>query len=168
MKKTVIRYGSYGAIAICLLFLASWFVLDDLPLSTQEVLGYVSMIVSLSFVFFGIKHFRDNENDGKVSFKKALTIGILISLITAFVFGILDVIYTEVLNPEFMDNYYEQTTKNMEERLSAEEFKVKLAEMESQKEMFSNPIFTFAIMGMTVFVIGFIISLISALILQRK
>ena len=168
MKKTVVRYGTYGAITICLLFLISWFLLDDLPLSIQEVLGYVSMIVSLCFVFFGIRHFRDFENDGKVSFKKALTIGILISLITALVFGILDVIYTEVLNPEFMDNYYEAATKKMEETLPAEELKVKLAEMESQKEMFSNPIFTFAIMGMTVFVIGFIISLISALILQRK
>lgn len=168
MKKTVIRYGSYGAISICVLFLLSWFVLDGLPLSTQEVLGYLSMIISLGFVFFGIKHFRDSENNGKVSFKKALTIGILISLITALVFGILDVIYTEVLNPEFMENYYQATAKKMEETLSAEEFKVKLAEMESQKEMFSNPIFTFVLMGMTVFVIGFIISLISALILQRK
>ncbi len=168
MKKTVIRYGTYGAISICVLFLLSWTLLSELPLGTQEVLGYASMIVSLGFVFFGIKHFRDHENDGKVSFKKALTIGILISLITALVFGILDVIYTEVLNPDFMDTYYEQTAKNLEETLSAEEFQVKLAELESQKEMFGNPIFTFLLMAMTVFVIGFIMSLISSLILQRK
>ncbi|TAI47231.1 DUF4199 domain-containing protein [Flagellimonas allohymeniacidonis] len=168
MKKTVIRYGTYGAICISVLFLLSWTLLSEFPLATQEVLGYAAMIVSLGFVFFGIKHFRDHENDGKVSFKKALTIGVLISLITALVFGVLDIFYTEVLNPEFMDSYYEQTAKKMEETLSAEEFKVKLTELEAQKEMFGNPLFSFLLMAMTVFVIGFIISLISSLILQRK
>ncbi|SHG72026.1 DUF4199 domain-containing protein [Flagellimonas flava] len=168
MKKTVLRYGTYGAITICVLFLLSWFLLGDLPFSTQEVLGYASMVISLGFVFFGIKHFRDKENGGIISFKKALTIGILISLITALAFGILDVIYTEILNPDFMEAYYQATISNLRENLPPEEFEVQLAEIEAQKTMFSNPLFSFALMAMTVFVIGFIISLISALILQRK
>ena len=168
MKKTVLRFGLYGSITICVLFLISWFVLDGLPYSTQEVLGYVSMILALGFVFFGIKQYRDKENDGKLSFKKALLIGVLISLITALVFGILDVFYTEVLNPDFMTEYYNQSVETMKASLPADEFEAKLAEMESQKELFSNPLFSFALMAMTVFVIGFIISLLSALVLQRK
>jgi predicted membrane protein len=142
--------------------------LDGLPYSTQEVLGYVSMILALGFVFFGIKQYRDKENDGKVSFKKALLIGVLISLITALVFGILDVFYTEVLNPDFMSEYYNQSVETMKASLPADEFEAKLTEMESQKELFSNPLFSFALMAMTVFAIGFIISLLSALVLQRK
>ncbi|MEM9077580.1 MAG: DUF4199 domain-containing protein [Bacteroidota bacterium] len=168
MKKTIIKYGTYGAVAICGLFIISWYVLDDLPLSTQEALGYLSMILSLSFVFFGIKHYRDKVNEGKVSFKNALIIGILISLITALIFGILDVIYTEFLNPDFMDTYYSETLNTMEETMSAEEFQLKKAEMEAQKEMFANPVMTFVFMAITVFIIGFIISLLSALVLQRK
>ncbi|NKI30830.1 DUF4199 domain-containing protein [Croceivirga thetidis] len=168
MKKTIIKYGAFGAIAICVLFLLSWYVMDDLSFASQEVLGYASMIIALLFVFFGIKHYRDNENNGKVAFKKALTIGVLISLITAVVFGILDVIYTEVLNPTFMDDYYNASVEQMKVSMSPEEFKVKLAELESQKELFTNPLFSFGLMTMTVFVIGFIISLISSLILQRK
>ena len=168
MKKTVLRYGTYGAIAICVLFLLSWYVLDDLSFTSQEVLGYASMIMALLFVFLGIKHFRDNENEGKVAFKKALTIGILISLITAVAFGILDVIYTEVLNPNFMEEYYTASVEQMKQSLPPDEFEAKLAELESQKDLFSNPFFSFGLMAMTVFVIGFIISLISSLILQRK
>ena len=168
MKKTILRYGLYGALTICILFLASWFIIDDVNNKWGEAIGYASMVVSLSFVFFGIKHFRDNENDGKISFKKALTIGVLISLITALVFGILDVFYVEVMNPEFMDQYYANSVEELKKTLPTEEFEVKLKEMESQKELFSNPVFTFLIMGMTVFVIGFIITLISSLILQRK
>ncbi len=168
MKKTVFRFGLYGSITICILFLISWFVLDDLPYFSQEVLGYISMVLSLGFVFFGIKQYRDKENDGKISFKKALLIGILISLITALAFGILDVFYTEVLNPEFMTEYYNHSVETLKASLPADEFEAKLAEMESQKELFSNPLFSFALMAMTVFVIGFIISLLSALVLQRK
>lgn len=168
MKTTILRYSVYSAIMICALFLTTWYLLEHLPRTTQEILGYASMIVSLSFVFFGIKYYRERENAGKVSFKKALTIGTLISLITAVVFGVLDVIYIEVLNPEFMDNYYMESVKSLEETLSGEALKTQLALLESQKEVFANPLFTFGIMAVTVFVIGFIISLISAWILQRK
>lgn len=168
MKTTILRYSVYSAIMICALFLTTWYLLEHLPRTTQEILGYASMIVSLSFVFFGIKYYRERENAGKVSFKKALTIGVLISLITAVVFGILDVLYVEVLNPEFMDTYYAETVKAFEETYSGEELETQLANLASQKEVFANPLFTFAIMAVTVFVIGFIISLISAWILQRK
>ncbi|MDC6366140.1 MULTISPECIES: DUF4199 domain-containing protein [Flavobacteriaceae] len=168
MKKTVIRYGLYGAVTICILFLLSWFLLNDLSFASQEVLGYIAIIASLIFIYFGIKHFRDNENNGKVSFKKALTIGVVISLITAFAFGILDVFYAKVLNPDFMTEYYGTAADNLKATLPAEELEVKLAELESQKELFSNPLLSFAIMSMTVFMIGVVITLISALALQRK
>ena len=105
MKKTVVRFGLYGAITICVLFVLGWVLGKNLDYSSQEIIGYASMIVSLSFVYLGIKHFRDKENNGLVSFKKALIIGILISLITALAFGILDMIYL-IINPEFTAEYY--------------------------------------------------------------
>lgn len=149
-------------------FLIAWYAANGLSYSTQEIIGYASMVISLGFVYFGIKHFRDKENNGEVGFKKALIIGLLISLITALAFGILDVIYIEFINPEFATEYYGHVVEEMRSSLPSEEFEVKLAELEIQKDLFSNPIFAFAIMAATVFVIGFIISLLSALILQRK
>lgn len=168
MKKTVLKFGTYGAITICALFLISWFVLDGLSFSVQEVLGYVSIILSLSFVYFGIKHYRDRENSGKVRFKDALAIGVLISLITALVFGLLDVFYTEVLNPDFMSEYYENAAENLKATLPADQLDEQLAQLEAQREQFSNPLMSFALMALTVFMVGFIISLLSSLILQRK
>ncbi|UII77255.1 DUF4199 domain-containing protein [Flagellimonas sp. HMM57] len=168
MKKTVFKFGMYGAVAISALFLTSWLALSDLSFSTQEVLGYISIILSLCFVYFGIKSYRDTENNGKISFKKALIIGVLISLIVSIIFGILDVFYIKVINPDFTAEYYESSIETMKASLPKMEFEAKLAEMESQKALFANPLFSFAIMATTVFVIGFIISLISALILQRK
>lgn len=168
MKKTVLRFGLYGAFSICTLFLLEWLIGKNLDYSVQEIIGYASMIVSLGFVYLGIKHFRDKENNGKLSFKKALTIGVLISLITALAFGVLDIIYIEFLEPDFTTEYYARIVEDLKSTLPEEEFNVKLAEIESEKELFSNPIFSFLLMAMIVFIIGFIISLISSLVLQRK
>lgn len=168
MKKTVVRFGVYGAITICCLFLLGWYLGTSLDTTGQEVIGYASMFIALSFVYFGIKHFRDKENDGVVSFKKALTIGLLITLLTSIAFGAIDVFYSKVLNPDFTANYYDKAIEDMRQSLPAAEFEVKLAELEAEKELFSNPILSFLLMAVTVFVIGFIIAIISALTLQRK
>ena len=168
MKKTVKRYGLYSAITISGLFLLGWFSGKDLDYSTQEAIGYASMVVSLSFVFFGIKHYRDKENNGAVSLGKALLIGVLISLIAALAFGIVDLFYIKYINPDFMTEYYDRTILDMKASLPAEEFAVKLQEMEAQRELFSSPAMNFIVMFLTVFVIGFIMSLISSLVLQRK
>jgi len=123
--------------------------------------------VSLLFVFFGIKHFRDRENNGVVTFAKALLIGVLISLIVSVAFGILDIIYVKFVNPDFMTDYYEGMLEQAQ-TLPAEEFEIRKEELNAEKEMFLNPFMHFFIMSMMVFVIGFIISLLSALLLQRK
>lgn len=168
MQKTIQRYGLYGAVTIVILFVLALWLGKNLSYSVREVIGYTSMIISLSFVFFGIKHFRDKVNNGSVSLGKALVIGLAISLITALAFGILDVIYIKYINPNFTEEYYANSIAQMQEALPAAEFEIEKAKMEEQKEMFMSPVMNFIIMSMTVFVIGLIISLISALTLQRK
>lgn len=168
MKKTVLRFGLYGAITICLLFILSMTLGGELDYTTQEIIGYASMVVSLGFVYLGIKHFRDKENNGIVSFGQALLIGVLISLLASLAFGALDLIYIKYINPDFTAEYYSRTIADLEASLPTTEFEEKRAELESQKALFMNPWFSFLLMSMTVFVIGFIISLISALVLQRK
>lgn len=168
MNNTIIRYGFFASTTICILFLLSWFLGKDLDFDTQEIIGYASMIVSLSFIFFGIKHFRDRQNNGTITFGKAVLIGVLISLCTAITFGLLDVVYIKVINPDFLNEYYDASITQMEESLSPEAFDRKLAELESQKQLFSNIWVNFLVMSMTVFFIGLIISLLSAMILKHK
>lgn len=168
MKKSIIRYSLYGSLTLTVLFVVGMAIGGSIDYSTSEVFGYASMVISLLFVFFGIKHFRDKENNGSVSFGKALLIGVLISLIVAVVFGIIDFLYIKFINPDFMTDYYTHSVEQYKATLSESEFQTKLEQLESEKEMFMNPLVTFVVMTMTVFVLGFIISLISSLILQRK
>lgn len=148
MQSTIKKFGFYATISGGLLFLVSLLFLEKLSLGTSEVLGYATILIALSFVFFGIKHYRDKENDGLVSFGKALTIGILISLLAAVAFAIIDYLYTAVINPDFIAEYVERTGET--------------------EYADASSLFLAFFMFATVFIIGFIISLLSALILQRK
>jgi len=142
----------YSLITAAILFVLGLVLGQDLDHSTREVLGYVSIVISLLFVFYGIKHFRDKVNDGVVSFKQALILGMLISIFAGIGVALVDVIYTSVINPDFYEEY---KTAMREQGYEGE-----IPEMSSAFMAF--------IMFATVLIIGFVISLLSALILQRK
>ncbi len=168
MKNTVLRYGIWSALSIFILFLISSLLLKNLDFDTQEIYGYASIIVSLLFVFFGIKHFRDKENNGLLSFGKGLIIGLLITLFASVAFGLYNVIYVEYIDPNFMTEYYNHSVEQISKTLSGEELQAKLKKMKEEKELFAKPIMNFSLMFLTVFMIGLIISLISSLVLSKK
>jgi len=166
MNKTVIKFGLYGFIAAIILFLAALVLGKDLSFEAKEILGYSSMVVSLVFVFFGIKNYRDKESNGNISFEKALGIGMLITLFAALGFAIIDFIYTTYINPEFVVQMIDHQLEAAEKTLSGEELIAKKAEIESYKDMSSTHMAL--IMFATVVLIGFVVSLISSLVLNKK
>lgn len=168
MRNIVIKYGLYGLLTGVILFLSGIFLGKGLSYSSQEVVGYSTMVASLSFVFFGIKHYRDKVNNGAVSFGKALQIGLLISVLVGVGVGIADFIYSTFINPDFMAEYLDASIKTMKETLPPEEFETKKAALTQQMKDYGSSGFMAALMFLTVVLIGFIISLISGLILQRK
>lgn len=168
MKKSVIKFGSYSALTAAILFTLSLILGKNLDFSTQEVLGYFSIVASLIFIFFGIKHYRDHFNNGIISMGKAILIGVLISLFASLAIGIVDAIYLKYINPDFTEQYMNYTLTALEKKLSPEAFELKKAELEMQMQTFANPVFGGLVMFVTVFIIGFIITLIAALILKRN
>jgi hypothetical protein len=170
MKQTILRYGLYSAVFIILFFLGTWMIFgsDEQNFTLQEVLGYAGMILALCFVFFGIRHYRNQVNGGNLSFSEGMKLGLMISLIPALAFGVFDVFYVLYLNPEFMEQYYGHMQQQMQQKMSSADYQAWLKNMESEKEMFNNPAFQFLIMALTVFIIGVIITVISTLILKRK
>lgn len=153
MKSTVLKFGSYGLLTGFIIFSLHLILgIDNLSSSINELLGYVSIFLSLSFIYFGIKHFRDKENDGLISLGKAVKIGILIAVLVAIGISIADFVYTKFIDPSFFANY--------EQKLIDQGKENEIVKMTSS----TAALFMFAL----VTVIGFIISLISGIILHRK
>ncbi len=170
MKTIIKKFGSYALISGAIIFLCMLYFGKGLDYGTQEFLGYTSIVLSLSFVFFGIKHFRDKENEGKLTFGKALLVGILISVFAGLGIGIVDGFYVSVINPDFFQEYSEASMITLEEAGETE----KLEDMKAQMKQFENmsplglSLFSGALMFITVVLVGLVMSTLSALILQKK
>ncbi len=153
MKNTIKKYGLYGLLVGATIFMLHLVIgIDRFDSSTNEIIGYISIFLSLSFIFFGIKHYRDQVNNGSVSIGKGISIGLLISVLVALGIAFSDFLYTMYINPSFFSDYQQMLI----DQNRADE----IIDMTST----TAALFMFAL----VTIIGFIISLISAIILQRK
>ncbi|HMF72176.1 MAG TPA: DUF4199 domain-containing protein, partial [Flavitalea sp.] len=84
MKKNVWVFGIISGLVVTAMMLYSAAKIsrgDDFE--GNEILGYTTMIVAFSFIFVGIKNYRDKYNQGVVSFGKAFKIGLLITLVAS-------------------------------------------------------------------------------------
>lgn len=169
MKPTVFRYGIYSTILMVVVSCIHFFIIvPRANYQVSEIAGYLTMIISMVFVFAGIKYYRDHVNGGSLSFAQGLKVGVLIVLIPSVAFGLFDILYTEVLNPSWLDDYYNHYRQRILDSTPADQVQQKLKKMEKDKEMFANPVFQFLLMSATVFIIGFIVTIISALTLRRS
>ncbi|HEY6503462.1 MAG TPA: DUF4199 domain-containing protein, partial [Chitinophagaceae bacterium] len=83
MKQVVFRYGLYGALVIVALAAIHfyWLMPPRISWEEAEVVGYLTMILSMIFVFMGLRHYRDHVNKGSLSFGEGLKVGVLIVLV---------------------------------------------------------------------------------------
>src|SRR5688572_16045909 len=168
MKPTIFRYGIYAALTIIILSAIHVFlIMPYASYGESEIAGYLTMLISMVFVFLGIKHYRDQVNNGSLTFGQGLKTGVLIVLIPAVFFGLFDILYTEVINPSWKDDYYNHYIEQVKTSTAPEKLDAELKKLEAQKGMFSSPVMQFLLMAGTVFVIGFIVAIISALTLRR-
>lgn len=173
MKKPVLTFGLIsGAVVAALMWImmAGW-KSGLVNFDNGEIVGYTTMIIALSMVFFGIKSYRDN-NGGKISFWKGLQIGILISLISAVCYGLSWEVYYQTSGGAVMEHMEQYTThyieKMKEKGASADEIEATSKQMAGFAEMYKNPAIRFAMTLMEILPIGIIVTLISAGLLRRK
>ncbi len=174
MKKVVIIFGLIsGLIIFSFVFLtATLSEKNILPMDRLEIIGYTSMVISLSMIFFGIKSYRDNYGNGRVTFWKGVQIGLLISLIASVFYFAGGAVYN-LANPGFVERFSarfaeHQTEKMKSEGKPQEEIDKTVAQMNDVLKMLENPLIAFAIFFIEIFPVGVIITIVSAAILRRK
>jgi len=170
MKKIVLVFGLiFGAISSIMMFLT-------LPLMDKgvinfkngEVIGYTAILISFLLVFFGIRSYRENAG-GVISFGRAFSVGILITLISClFYVASWEVIYYKVM-PDFVDKYSAHMVDTMREKGASDAAILsKQKEMEKMKELYKNPLINAAITMIEPFPVGLVVTLISAAILRKR
>jgi amino acid transporter len=170
MKKNIIVFGLIsGLIVSAFMAVSIGMCYKSNDFDGSMIIGYAAMIVSFSFVFVGIKNYRDKFNNGMISFGRAFKLGLMITLIASTLYVITWLICYYGFIPDFMERYSGHVLEGMKDKgLSQTEMDAQLAEMNTYREMYKNPLFVILLTYMEILPVGILITLISAFILKRK
>ncbi|MFN2494133.1 MAG: DUF4199 domain-containing protein [Pyrinomonadaceae bacterium] len=169
MKKTVLTFGLISGAILSVMMLCTLPFIDKIGFDRGEIIGYSTMVLSFLMVFFGIRSYRETVGGGTISFGRAFSVGILITLISCVCY----VVTWEIIYFKLMPGFVEKYSNYMVEQLRAsgasqEAIEAKLQEMKSFKAMLDNPVINAALSFIEPLPVGLIMTLISAAILRKK
>jgi hypothetical protein len=164
VKKIALNYGLL--LALLSIVLSVFAYVTDNHIDRPWWLSVLSMLVMIAIIVYGLKAFK-NENGGFLSVGEAIKVGLAISLISGIIVAIYNYIFVTVIEPEYVTQLLEFTEEKMiADNPEMTESQLNMAMDMTEKFMSPMMMTAFAIIGTLFF--GFIISLISGLILKQK
>lgn len=167
MKKVVIIFGLIaGIIESAMMFLT--FSSDKIDFDNGEFIGFTTMFIAFSTIYFAIRSYRDKDLNGFINFGKAFKMGLYITLIASSMYVLSWMIISNSSESDFMENYTQYTIEQLDKSdLSQEEKDLQIEEMRSFQELYKNPFIKISFTYLEIFPIGLLISLISAALLKK-
>jgi hypothetical protein len=159
MKQVLLKYGLRAGIILTVLSASNWFFLSGiLNYSNSEIFGYLSILVALSSIPLSIRYYQLQQPTQSISLKEIWSLGMGIStLAAAFMY-----VYSALFFYYAGDNFVKWTQVNMD----AVQWQKMQAQMATMPSYFLSPWFQALVMFVTVFLIGFIITLTCALVVK--
>ena len=129
----------------------------------QSLLNFAAM---LWFVIYGIKAYK-KDNSGYLSLAEALKTGLAITLIAGVIGSIFTYLFTTIIEPDFVMNMLEASrVKMIEDNPEMTQEQIDMAMSISEKMMSPGILTAIGVIASLFF--GFIISLISGLVLKNN
>jgi len=168
MKKIVLTFGLISGAIISALMLATVPFMHRIGMNWGMVIGYTTMVLAFLLVFFGIRSYRENVGEGRISFGRALSVGLLIMLITcAFYVITWEFVYFNFM-PDFAEKYAAFALEDARSKgASAAELAQQAEEMKKFQVLYNNIFYNVAFTLLEPLPVGLIMTFISALILRR-
>ena len=165
---TILRYGLIGG-----LIFITYGLIGNITGMTSPGAGFgtlalnflVSIILYVGIIIVAIRHFRDQENEGFVSFGKAFGIGLGVALIAGIMSSAFTYVYVTAIDPSYFDTVIEETAK-LYERLGMSEEQIEQAMAEVRKNFTPMGLMRQALIGNLI--MGAIVSAIVAAILKKN
>jgi hypothetical protein len=170
VKKTVLTFGIISGVVISVLMTINVFFAEQIGFDRAVITGYTTMLIAFLLVFFGIKSYRDNVGGGVISFGRAVTVGILIMLITCVFYVVIwEIVYFNFM-PDFADKYSAHLIeKSRAAGATPEQIAQQVEEFKQMKTLLDNPWLSAAVIFISEpLPVGLVMTLISAAILRKR
>jgi uncharacterized protein DUF4199 len=169
MKKDVWKYGLLSGLALAILVAVTVPFEHHTNARWTMAFSYTIMVLSFLIVFVGVKHYRDTECGGSITFGRALAVGMLMMLISCACY----VAMWEVLMATVEKNFAHEYTASLVKRaqnsgLQGAALEAKIAEVRKFEAMYSNPLYSAAMTLLEPLPVGMVMALVTAGVLRRK
>lgn len=167
MLRLALIFGSLAGVAVTLPMLIAMIVSNSEHLFASEAFGYLIMLIALSLIFVGIKRYRDEALGGVIRFPRALLLGLMISTVAAVIYVAAWELYLYRTDYAFIDEYVAQVLEaRRQSGLSEQALMAELAELETLKTNYGNPLFRLFTTFSEIFPVGLLVSLVAAALLR--
>lgn len=128
--------------------------------------GYLAMLVALTFIFVGVKRYRDVEGGGVVRFWRALAVALSIAGVATIAYVAVWEVYLALTHYAFMDEYIASIARNAQaHHASAATMAMLNAEAESMRAIYANPLLRMGMTAIEIAPVGVIVAIFSAALL---
>lgn len=172
MLRIILIYGVIGAVIVGAPMVWGMLTFD---LSTREMpengalIGYTTMLLALTGVFLGVKHYRDRVLGGVVKFWPALGVGLGIGAVASLGWAIAWEISLMATKFDFAAMYGQMMLEQAQkDGASAEKLAQVVKDNQAFTEMYRNPVMRMGITFLEMFPIAVVIALVSAGLLRNS
>lgn len=166
MNKAITQFGLIYGGCLVLGFYLSYLILGSEPenYTKGEIVGYSVMILSSITIYFALRQYKTERVGQPLSFWRGFGLGAGVSFIGGLIFALYNVFYINYLHPEFIDEYIAYSAQNiLSSGTDAQQVQQQLAELQDYARLMESDAFYAFVMFMTVFVIGLLFSLVTAI-----
>jgi hypothetical protein len=166
--KYALTYGLLSGFVIIVTMIAGITLGDHGSFFSSEWFGYLVMLVALTFIFVGVKRYRDVERGGVIRFLPAFALGLGIAVAAGVAYVAVWEVYLAMTDYEFMDQYIAGMIRARQAAgASAEAIAAEMARLEPMRVNYRNPLYRIAMTFLEIFPVGLLVALVSAALLRN-
>lgn len=170
MRKNVLIFGVIAGLIVTAMMVASTLACYYNPdFKGNELLGYAGMLVAFSFIFVGIRNYRDRYSQGVITFGKAFKVGFFIALVASTCYTAVWLVEYYLFIPDFIDRYAAHLIRQAkEDGATAAQLAGTEKDIAFFRSVYQTPVGVILATYTEVLPLGTVVALISALILKRR
>lgn len=169
VNRLVLLYGIIAGLIVGIP--VDWLALSRTPAwvsGNMMLVTYLVMIIGLTAVFLGIKHYRDKALGGVIRFVPALLVGLGISAVASLIYALCWEVSLALSGLDFAGSYAKQMIEAARAKgASPAELQKVIADAEAFAKSYANPFYRISVTFLEIFPVGVLISLISAGLLRN-
>jgi uncharacterized membrane protein YhaH (DUF805 family) len=166
--KYALAYGILSGLVIITVIIAGTQLAAQASFLGSVWFGYLVMFAALTFLFVGVKRYRDVDRGGVIGFGAAFAMGLGIAVVAGLAYVVVWEAYLAVTNYAFMDQYIAGVQQAREAQgLSPTALAKEMADLERLRVQYRNPLFRVPMTFLEIFPVGLIVALASALLLRN-